>query len=108
MMLDLPGEIVAEPVRQFELVERVVIERELAIRPPGPRQLQLVKNTKFHRLLPTAAKSATLRRRLGDSAAAGEPGVPPPAFRLCAGRRSTSSRTRLRLSASPSDRRPSS
>ena len=51
MVLDLPGKVVAEPVRQFELVERVVVEGELAIRLPGPRQLQLVKNPEFHRVL---------------------------------------------------------
>src|SRR5215470_2104976 len=49
VVLDLPGEIVAEPVGQLELIERVMVEGQLAIRLPRPRQLQLVKYAEFHR-----------------------------------------------------------
>ena len=49
MVLDLPGEVVAEPVGQFDLVERVLVEGQLAVRPPGPRQLQLVEDAELHR-----------------------------------------------------------
>jgi hypothetical protein len=48
MMLDLPGIVVAEPVGQLDLVERVLIELQLAAGQPGPRQLQLVKDPEFH------------------------------------------------------------
>ena len=48
MVLDLPGIVVAEPVGQFDLVERVLIEPMLAARLPRARQLQLVKDAEFH------------------------------------------------------------
>src|SRR5579862_6614005 len=48
MMLDLPGIVVAEPVGQFDLVERVMIELPFVVRPPWARKLQLVENAKFH------------------------------------------------------------
>ena len=47
-MLDLPGIVVAEPVGQFDLIERVLIEPMLAARFPRARQLQLVKYAEFH------------------------------------------------------------
>jgi hypothetical protein len=49
MVLDLPGVVVAEPVGQFDLVERVLIELQFAARQPRPRQLQLVEDPEFHR-----------------------------------------------------------
>ena len=51
VVLDLPGIVVAEPVGQFELVERVVIEPQLAARLPRARQLQLIKDAELHRFL---------------------------------------------------------
>ncbi len=48
MMLDFPGKVVTEPVRQLELIERIMIKDELAIGCPGPRQLQLVENAELH------------------------------------------------------------
>ena len=51
MMLDLPGEVVAEPVGEFDLVERVLIKPVLAARFPRARQLQLIKYAELHRLL---------------------------------------------------------
>ena len=46
-MFDFPREIVAEPIGQFELIERIVIKDELAVGDPWPRQLQFVKNAEF-------------------------------------------------------------
>ena len=48
MVLDLPGVVVAEPVGQLDLVERVLIELPLVVRPPRARQLQLVEDAEFH------------------------------------------------------------
>ena len=62
VMLDFPGEIVAEAVGQFELVERVVVEVELAVRSPRPRQLQLVKDAEFHSSLPRSCVQPIARR----------------------------------------------
>ena len=47
-MLDLPGVVVAKPVGQLHLVERILIELAFIVRPPGPRQLQLVEDAEFH------------------------------------------------------------
>ena len=47
-MLDLPGVVVAEPVGQFDLVKRVLIQLKLAVGLPWARQLQLVENAEFH------------------------------------------------------------
>ncbi len=51
MVLDLPGIVVAEPVGQLDLVERVLVEPQLAARLPRPRQLQLIENAELHRFL---------------------------------------------------------
>ena len=48
MMLDLPGVVVAKPVGQLHLVERILIELAFIVRPPGARQLQLVEDAEFH------------------------------------------------------------
>ncbi len=47
-MLDLPGMVVAQPVGQLDLVERVLVEPVLVALLPGPRQLQLVENPELH------------------------------------------------------------
>ena len=49
MVLDLPGVVVAEPVGQLDLVERVLVEPVLAAGLPRARQLQLVENAELHR-----------------------------------------------------------
>ena len=66
VMLDFPGEVVAEPVGQLDLVERVLVEPQFAVRLPRARQLQLVKNAEPHRFLsrPNPA-TASQRGRLG-------------------------------------------
>ena len=51
-MLDLPGEVVAEAVRQLELIQRVVVKVEFAVGLPRPRQLQFVEYAEFHSFLP--------------------------------------------------------
>ena len=51
VVLDLPGVVVAEPIGQLELVEGVVVEPPLAVRAPRPRQLHLVEDPEFHRLV---------------------------------------------------------
>src|SRR3984885_2521554 len=48
MMLDLPGVVVAKPVGQLHLVERILVELAFIVRPPGARQLQLVEDAEFH------------------------------------------------------------
>src|SRR4051794_8286374 len=48
MMLDLPGIVVAEPVGQFDLIERVLIKPVFSPRLPRARYLQLVENAEFH------------------------------------------------------------
>ena len=48
MVLDQPGMVVAQPVGELELGERVLVELVLAALLPGPRQLQLVENAEFH------------------------------------------------------------
>ena len=63
VVLDLPGEVVAEPVRQFDLIERVLVEPELAVRLPRARQLQLVEYAELHPLLPGQATQPIARRR---------------------------------------------
>ena len=48
VMLDLPGMVVAEPVGELDLRERVLVEPELVAGLPGPRQLQLVEDAELH------------------------------------------------------------
>ncbi len=52
VMLDLPRVIVAALISQFDLIQRVLVERQFVIRAPGAGQLQLVKNAKFHSAFP--------------------------------------------------------
>ena len=52
MMLDLPGEIDAEPIGELHLIERLLEELELGAFGPRPRQLMLVENPETHRLAP--------------------------------------------------------
>ena len=47
-MLDFPGVIDAEPVGEFDLVERVLEQPVLVAVVPRPRQLMLVENAEFH------------------------------------------------------------
>ena len=47
-MLDLPSMVVTQPVRQLDLVERVLIEPMLVTRRPRTGQLQLVEDAEFH------------------------------------------------------------
>src|SRR4029077_2185756 len=42
MVLDLPGKLLAKPIGELHLVERVLVELEFAFRRPRARQLQLV------------------------------------------------------------------
>ena len=48
VVLDLPGMVVAQPVGELDLVERVLVEPVLVAFLPGPRQLQLVENAELH------------------------------------------------------------
>jgi len=50
VVLDFPGEVVAEPVGELDLVERILVERVLAFRRPRARQLQLVEYAELHAL----------------------------------------------------------
>src|SRR5260370_32972675 len=57
MVLHLPGVVVAEAVGQLDLVERILVEPQLAAFLPRARQLQLVEDAKFHRwLFPVRAR----------------------------------------------------
>ena len=48
VVLDLPGIVVAKLVRQFDLVERVLIELALIVRSPRARELQFIEDAEFH------------------------------------------------------------
>ena len=48
VVLDLPGVVVAEPVGEHDLLERLLKQAALVARVPGPRQLQLVENSEAH------------------------------------------------------------
>ena len=48
VVLDLPGVVVAEPVGQLHLRERVLIELAFVVRPPWARKLQLVEDAELH------------------------------------------------------------
>src|SRR5262245_39533853 len=50
MVLDLPGEVDAEPVGELDLVERLLKEPEFVAVMPRPRELVLVKDAEFHGL----------------------------------------------------------
>ncbi len=63
VMLDLPGEVVTEAVGEFDLVERVLVEAQFAVRLPGPRQLQLIEDAKLHCCLPPAERLSRLDAR---------------------------------------------
>ena len=65
MMLNHPGVVDAEPVRQFHLIERVLEQLLFRTRFPGTGQLQFVENTEFHgRLSLTAAEHAAIDDQL--------------------------------------------
>ena len=48
VVLDLPGVVVAEPVGQRDLLERLVEQPVLVALVPGPRQLLLVEDAETH------------------------------------------------------------
>src|ERR1019366_1620101 len=48
MMLDFPGVVDAEPVCEFDLIERLLKQPDLVALVPRPRQLMLVENPEFH------------------------------------------------------------
>src|SRR5262249_39450976 len=50
MVLDLPGEVDAEPVGELDLVERLLEEPEFVAVMPRPGELVLVKDAEFHGL----------------------------------------------------------
>ena len=52
VMLDLPGVVVAQPVGELELGQRVLIELVLVALFPRPRQLQLIEDAEFHDAAP--------------------------------------------------------
>src|SRR6266851_6529620 len=64
MMLDFPGVIIAEPVGQLDLVERVLVELQFAAGQPRARQLQLVEDAEFHHRS-SCTRSPTLPRERG-------------------------------------------
>ena len=48
MVLDFPGVVDAEPVGEFDLVQRLLEQPVLVALVPWPRQLVLVENAEFH------------------------------------------------------------
>src|SRR4051794_39515993 len=64
MVLDLPGVVIAEPVGQFDLIERVLIQLQLAAGLPWARQLQLVENAEFHSHDPYGGRRMMPARRM--------------------------------------------
>jgi len=109
MVLDLPGIVVAEPVGQFELVERIVVEPQFAAGLPRARQLQFVEYAELHPFLLGVVGSAargtisTCRRRAHGrpSSRSCFPESPPSVVRLRSTLSfSTTSRTRARSTSS--------
>jgi hypothetical protein len=49
MMLDFPDVVDAQPIGQFDLVERLLVKPQLGLFAPGLRQLMLVEQSEFHR-----------------------------------------------------------
>jgi hypothetical protein len=47
-MLDLPGVVVAQPVGELDLAERILQQLVLAPGTPRPRELVLVEDAEFH------------------------------------------------------------
>src|SRR5262245_9004408 len=48
VVFHLPRVVVAEPVGQLDLGQRILEQAILAVRPPGPRQLMLVEDAELH------------------------------------------------------------
>ena len=48
VMLDLPGVVVAQPIGELDLRQRILQELVLALRTPRPRELMLVEDAEFH------------------------------------------------------------
>ena len=48
VVLDFPRVVVAQPVRQFDLRQRVLVQPLLVARPPGARKLQFIEDAEFH------------------------------------------------------------
>src|SRR5689334_22069283 len=61
MMLDLPGVVVAEPVGELDLGERVLQQLVFAPGAPRPRQLVLVEDAELHVSLPTVIPTGAKR-----------------------------------------------
>ena len=49
MVLDLPGMVDAQAVRQLDLIERLLVDAVLVALVPRPRQLVLVEDAELHR-----------------------------------------------------------
>src|SRR5262249_55852413 len=64
VVLDLPGEVVAKPVGELDLVERVLVELELALRRPRARQLQFVEYAELHTIPSSDGNNRPSRWRL--------------------------------------------
>ncbi len=62
MVLDLPHVIDAEPVGEFDLFERILIELQLGAFVPGLRQLVFVEKPEFHRGIPPVIQSRCVSR----------------------------------------------
>ena len=58
VVLDHPGVVVAEPVRELNLGERVLEDLVLAPLRPGPRDLMLVEDAEPHPRAPLNARAA--------------------------------------------------
>src|SRR4051794_30774871 len=66
MVLDLPGMVVAQPVGEFDLLQRVLVEPVLVVLFPGPRQLQLIEDPELHGwllLMPAAGWASPAGKR---------------------------------------------
>src|SRR5579875_11205 len=63
VVLDFPGMIDAEPIGQFDLLQRVLEEFQLGAILPGTRQLMLVEDAKLHRCSPSPPQCLWPTRR---------------------------------------------
>ena len=58
-MLDLPGEVDAQLVRELHLAQRILEQLELDAVVPGPWELMLIEDSELHSFPPAMAREST-------------------------------------------------
>ena len=72
-MLILPDVIEAEPVREFDLVQRFVKQAGLEVGVPGTRQLKLVEQAELHMVSSLRGSGRFADGKLAGAARRGQP-----------------------------------